>query len=92
MFLDFAEDQARRRKQIFLSTWRERLDDFLRFNDRTVLVDAGKIRRDQAKDLAEREYEIFAGQRRAQLEKQGEADPLGLLKERVDTWAKKKRT
>lgn len=29
MFLDFAEDQARRRKQIFLKDWKTRLDDFL---------------------------------------------------------------
>ncbi|MGH9418531.1 MAG: virulence RhuM family protein, partial [Thermoanaerobaculia bacterium] len=37
MFLDFAEDQARRKKQIFLRDWQTRLDDFLRFNDRNVL-------------------------------------------------------
>ena len=30
MFLDFAEDQARRRRQIFLRDWQTRLDDFLR--------------------------------------------------------------
>lgn len=28
MFLDFAEDQAKRRKQIFLRNWKTRLDDF----------------------------------------------------------------
>jgi hypothetical protein len=32
MFLDFAEDQARRRKQVFLKDWKNRLDEFLRFN------------------------------------------------------------
>jgi hypothetical protein len=37
MFLDFAEDQARRRKQIFLQDWRLKLDEFLRFNERGVL-------------------------------------------------------
>jgi hypothetical protein len=30
MFLDFAEDQARRRKQIFLQNWVTRLHDFLK--------------------------------------------------------------
>ena len=40
MFLDFAEDQARRRKQIFLADWQTKLDEFLRFNDRAVLPDA----------------------------------------------------
>ena len=37
MFLDFAEDQALRRKQVFLKQWKTKLDDFLRFNDRAVL-------------------------------------------------------
>ncbi len=32
MWLDFAEDQARRRKQVFLRDWQTRLDDFLRLN------------------------------------------------------------
>jgi hypothetical protein len=36
MFLDFAEDQARRRTQVFLNDWKTRLDDFLRFNERAV--------------------------------------------------------
>lgn len=43
MWLDFAEDQARRRKQIFLRDWQEKLDQFLQLNDREVLHDAGKI-------------------------------------------------
>lgn len=43
MWLDFAEDQARRRKQVFLEDWRTRLDEFLRFNEREVLGDAGQV-------------------------------------------------
>jgi hypothetical protein len=31
MWLDFAEDQARRRKQVFMKEWEERLDGFLLF-------------------------------------------------------------
>jgi hypothetical protein len=31
MWLDFAEDQARRRKQVFLKDWKAKLDEFLRF-------------------------------------------------------------
>ncbi len=42
MFLDFAEDQARRRKQIFLNDWRTRLDDFLRLNERAILRMPGR--------------------------------------------------
>jgi len=32
MWLDFAEDQARGRKQVFLKDWETKLNDFLRFN------------------------------------------------------------
>ena len=46
MWLDFAEDQARRRRQVFLQDWDVRLDEFLRFNDRAVLPGKGRnIRR-----------------------------------------------
>lgn len=50
MFLDFAEDQARRRKEIFLRDWQTKLDDFLRFNDRNVLPNAGGWSRKSADD------------------------------------------
>ena len=52
MFLDFAEDQARRRKQVFLRDWQTRLDEFLRFNDREVLPDAGRVSRKAADEQA----------------------------------------
>ena len=43
MWLDFAEDQARRRQQVFLRDWQDKLDQFLQFNDREVLQGAGKV-------------------------------------------------
>ncbi|OYU41716.1 MAG: hydroxyacid dehydrogenase, partial [Burkholderiales bacterium PBB4] len=43
MWLDFAEDQARRRKEVFLKDWAERLDAFLTFNERAVLDGAGRV-------------------------------------------------
>ncbi len=42
MWLDFAEDQAQRKKQVFLRDWAEKLDQFLQFNDREVLQGAAK--------------------------------------------------
>lgn len=79
MFLDFAEDQARRRKQIFLQNWVTRLHDFLNLNERAVLPYAGKVSREEAHQLAEQEYARFAARRRDAPEAQGEADLLGLL-------------
>ena len=83
MFLDFAEDQARRRKQIFMHNWQTRLDDFLRLNERTILPDAGKVSREQADAIAEQEYDRFAARRRAQLEDEAEADTLKQIEDEV---------
>lgn len=81
MFLDFAEDQARRRKQVFLADWKTKLDEFLRFNERRVLTDAGRVSRSEAQSKAEHEYEAFAARRRALHEEEGEAAALRALEE-----------
>lgn len=72
MWLDFAEDQARRRKQVFLHDWEAKLDDFLRFNERRVLPGKGRLTKAQADARAQAEYEAFAQRRRAMLEAEGE--------------------
>jgi hypothetical protein len=76
MFLDFAEDQARRRQQIFLRDWPARLDEFLRFNDRNVLPDGGSVTRIEADEKAEHEYEEFAMRRRSHREAQAESEAM----------------
>jgi hypothetical protein len=48
MFLDYAKDEARRRQQVFLHEWQVKLDEFLRFNERAVLPDAGRVSREDA--------------------------------------------
>jgi hypothetical protein len=74
MWLDFAEDQARRRKQVFLKDWEIKLNEFLRFNERAVLGDKGKVSKAEADSHAELEYESFAARRRALLEAEAERD------------------
>jgi hypothetical protein len=81
MFLDYAEDQARRRKQVFLNDWKTKLDEFLRFNERRVLPDAGKVSREAADEMAGREYERFSERRRTQVEAQAENDAMRELEE-----------
>ena len=81
MWLDFAEDQARRRKQIFLRDWERKLDEFLQFNDRKVLPDAGKVSKQAAEDHARAEYEKFANRRRKYKEALGEEDYVKQLEE-----------
>jgi len=79
MFLDFAEDQARRRKQIFFDNWKTRLDDFLRLNERAILPDGGRVSREEADALAAAEYERFATRRRTQFEDEAQADTFSQL-------------
>ena len=64
MWLDFAEDQAKRRKQVFMKDWEQRLDDFLKFNERNVLTDAGSVSKEAADAHAKSEYEKFEVRRR----------------------------
>ena len=90
MFLDFAEDQAKRRKQIFLQNWQTRLDDFLKFTEREILTHSGKVSREEARELAEQEFEQFAARRRAVLEGQGEADLLKLVEAKLKKLPKSK--
>jgi hypothetical protein len=79
MWLDFAEDQARRRRQIFLKDWDARLDAFLRFNDREVLAGAGSVSHAVAVAHAEEAYERFDERRRALAEAEGERANLAAL-------------
>jgi hypothetical protein len=91
MFLDFAEDQALRRKQIFLETWQTRLDDFLRLNERAILPDAGKVSREQADAVAQREYENFSARRRVDLEGAGELEALKHIEDQIKKLPKPKK-
>lgn len=79
MWLDFAEDQAKRRKQVFMKDWEHKLDHFLLFNDRRVLPNAGKVSKRASEDHAKREYEKFAVRRREYKESLGEAETIKQL-------------
>ncbi|MFA5187360.1 MAG: virulence RhuM family protein [Patescibacteria group bacterium] len=63
MYLDYAEDQARRRKVLYMRDWREKLDAFLQFNQREILTHAGRIEKAVADKLAEGEYDKFQTRR-----------------------------
>ncbi|MFH1467839.1 MAG: virulence RhuM family protein [Pseudomonadota bacterium] len=64
MYLDFAEDQARRRRAMTMERWVERLDAFLRLNDRDVLAGPGTVSQALAAARAAEEYEQFQAARR----------------------------
>jgi hypothetical protein len=81
MFLDYAEDQARRRKQVFLNDWKTKLDDFLKFNERRVLPGAGKVSREDADEKATAEYGRFSERRRTAIEDQAEREGMQQLED-----------
>jgi hypothetical protein len=59
MYLDFAEDQARRHRQIFMRDWRKKLDAFLQLNERDILNNPGKVSKAVADQLALEQYDVF---------------------------------
>ena len=81
MWLDFAEDQALRRKQVFLQDWDTKLDQFLSFNDRNVLQGAGGISKKAADEKAKDVFDIFDRKRRRLKESEGARANIAVLKE-----------
>lgn len=59
MYLDYAENQAKRQRPMTMQEWAEKLDGFLRFNEYDILDTTGKVSAEVAKRLAEEEYEKF---------------------------------
>jgi hypothetical protein len=59
MYLDFAENTARRQKLMTMTDWSKRLNDFLEFNDYKVLENFGAVSRERSERHAVHEYEKF---------------------------------
>jgi hypothetical protein len=64
MFLDFAEDQAKRRKQVTMAGWIAQTDRFLTFNERNVLGGPGRVSHDHMESVAHGRYSVFETARR----------------------------
>jgi hypothetical protein len=59
MYLDFAENQARKGAVMYMKNWVEKLDAFLQFNEEVVLKHQGKVSHEVALALAENEFEKY---------------------------------
>jgi hypothetical protein len=66
MYLDYAEMQAERKQPVYMIEWKEKLDAFLKFNEREILEDSGKVSMEIAQSLALEEYEKFSIHRLAE--------------------------
>lgn len=73
MYLDYAEDQAKRRKTMTMRDWEEKLDAFLSFNERDIL--------NIAEQLALERYIEFDTQRHANEKTSAEIEEKIILEE-----------
>jgi hypothetical protein len=90
MYLDYAEDQARRGKTMTMQDWASKLDAFLSFNERDLLDHAGSISAKVAEQLAQERYPQFDSQRRAAERRQADSDDLQSI-ERLQRQLPRKR-
>ena len=58
-YLDLAEERANRKIPMTMDDWAKRLDAFLKFDEREILENAGKITFEIAKQHAESEFEKY---------------------------------
>src|SRR5665213_48831 len=59
MYLDFAENQARKGIMMYMEDWVQKLDAFLQFNEEAVLKNAGTVTHEVAMALAEKEFDKY---------------------------------
>ncbi len=59
MLLDFAEDETKQRKLIYMKEWEGRVNDFLKFYRRSVLNHAGEISHEKAIEIVHVRYDQF---------------------------------
>jgi len=59
MYLDYAENQAKKQIPMKMTDWIKKLDAFLEFNEYKVLHNLGGVSREQANKIAEEEYRVF---------------------------------
>ena len=58
-FLAFAEAQAQAQKPMYMKDWIKKLNDIITINDREILEHAGKISKQLADEIAEKQYDIY---------------------------------
>lgn len=81
MYLDYAEDQAQRRRTLTMHDWEDKLDAFLQFNEREVLTHAGKLRANVAEKLVMERYESFDAARREAARLAADAEDMAALEQ-----------
>lgn len=81
MYLDYAEDRAKRRMTMTMLDWENQLDTFLAFNERDLLDHAGKVSAEVAEKLANDRYQEFNLKRIEEQKRLADIEDIALLEE-----------
>ncbi len=63
-YLAFAESQALAQRPMYMADWIKKLNDILTINHREILLDAGRISKKIADELAEKEFDKYSSKQR----------------------------
>lgn len=86
-YLAFAEAQALAQRAMYMADWSSKLNDILTINHREILLDAGRISKKIADELAKREFEKYSVKQR----EMEAAEGLKELENNVNTIKKGKK-
>jgi len=81
MFLDYAEMQAEKRKLMYMNDWEEILNKFLKFNDKELLENAGKLSHEFMLDYIEKQYNSY----KKQLKEEKDVDSIKELEKYLES-------
>lgn len=81
--LDFVEDQAKNRREIFLHEWEDKLNELLRLMGRRVLKGKGNRSMKQAREHVREQYRFYEEHRRLLAEHQAEQDYVKELEQDI---------
>jgi len=94
MYLDFAEDRAEEGIPLYMKDWRSLLDEFLKFNRKQILNNAGRVKKEIAEAFAQKQYDIFNANRirhEAEISKETEFDGLENIIKKLEHKPKRKK-
>ncbi|MCD4667874.1 MAG: virulence RhuM family protein [Sulfurimonas sp.] len=69
MYLEYAELQAKMKKQMYMKNWIKKLDDFLTISDFEILKTKGIVSHKSALEKANKEYELYKQKTQDELSK-----------------------
>ena len=91
MCLDFVEDQAKQRRQVFMNDWEKAIDGLLTLTGRNVLQGKSNRSMTEAREYAQEQYRLFCIRRREAAEQTAELELQNALVAEVAQLTKEKR-